>query len=86
MRVSGEADDPVLARRRRIGRWAAVARRTGWALYGVAVVAFLAGVVTGPTGVTVALVVGALAAGSLLLAPGIVFGFGVSAADREDRR
>lgn len=79
-------EDPVLARRRRIDRRAATARRAGWALYGVAVAAFLAGVVTGPSGVTVVVVIGALVAGSLLLAPAIVIGFGVSAADRDDRR
>ena len=76
--------DPVVARRRRIGRLAATARRAGWALYAVAVAVFVLGLVTGPSGVNVAVVIGALVAGSLLLAPGIVIGFGVRAADRDD--
>ena len=80
------SDDPVIDRRRRIGRRAATARRVGWALWAVAVAAFLVGVVTGPSGVTVAVVIGGLVAGSLLLLPAIVIGFGVSAADRDDHR
>ena len=76
--------DPVVARRRRIARLAATARRVGWAFYAVAVAVFVLGLVTGPSGITVVVVIGALVAGSVLLAPGIVIGFGVSAADRDD--
>ncbi|HLF40018.1 MAG TPA: hypothetical protein VI854_00955 [Acidimicrobiia bacterium] len=84
--MSDTPADPVVARRRRIGRLAANARRAGWALYAVAVVAFVAGVVAGPSGATVAVVIGALVLGSMLLLPAIVIGFGVSAADRDERR
>jgi hypothetical protein len=77
--------DPVRARRARIGRLAARARAAGWALFGVAVVAFAAGLILGLTGLVVAVVVGALVTGSLLLAPAIIIGFGVRAAEREDR-
>ena len=77
--------DPVRARRQRIGRLAAAARRAGWALFGLAVVAFVAGVVTGLTDVVVVVVVGSLAVGSVLLLPAIIVGFGVSAAERDDR-
>jgi hypothetical protein len=51
----------------------------------VAVVAFAAGLILGLTGLVVAVVVGALVTGSLLLAPAIIIGFGVRAAEREDR-
>jgi hypothetical protein len=78
--------DPVRARRARVGRLAARARAAGWALFGVAVAAFAAGLTLGLTGVVVAVVVGALVLGSLLLAPAIIIGFGVRAAEREDRR
>jgi len=77
--------DPVRARRARVGRLAARARAAGWALFGVAVVAFAAGLTLGLTGLVVAVVVGALVTGSLLLAPAIIIGFGVRAAEREDR-
>ena len=84
--MSAEAGDPVRERRERIGHLAATARRAGWALFGVAVVTFGAGVATGPSEIHVAVVVGALVLGSLLLAPAIVVGFGVRAAERDDRR
>jgi hypothetical protein len=77
--------DPVRARRARVGRLAARARAVGWALFGVAVVAFAAGLVLGLTGLAVAVVITALVLGSLLLAPAIIIGFGVQAAEREDR-
>jgi hypothetical protein len=77
--------DPVRARRARVGRVAAWARATGWALFGVAVAAFAAGLVLGLSGLVVAVVTSALVLGSLLLAPAIIVGFGVRAAEREDR-
>ena len=76
--------DPVRQRRERIGRRAAAARRAGWALFGLAVVAFVAGVVIGLTGLVVVVVVGSLALGSALLLPAIIVGFGVTAAERDD--
>jgi hypothetical protein len=51
----------------------------------VALVAFIVGAVTDFTGAIVALVVSALVIGSVLLAPAIVVGYAVKAADREDR-
>lgn len=78
-------DDPVLRRRARIARLAETGQRTGYALYGVAVVAFVVGAVAGFSGITVAVVVAALALGSALLAPAIVAGYAVKAAEREDR-
>lgn len=69
-----------------MGRLAAMAKRAGYLLYLVAVVAFAAGALRrdfGPPVVTV--VAAALGVGSLLLAPAIVIGYGVRAADREDR-
>ncbi len=79
------AADPVLTRRTRIARWVALGQRVGWALFGVACVAFVAGFVTGFEGWVVTVVVAAIVAGSLVLAPAIVFGYGVKAADRADR-
>ena len=51
----------------------------------VAVVVFIAGFVLGLTTAVVVIVVTALIVGSLFLAPAIVAGYGVKAADREDR-
>ena len=79
--------DPVRARRARMARLAAGAKRAGYALFLVAVLAFTAGAARrdfGPPVITIVAV--ALGVGSLLLAPAIVIGYGVRAADREDRR
>ena len=80
-----EEPDPVRQRRELVARLAAVARLAGWSLFGVAVVAFVFGLLAGLTGVVVVIVVGSLALGSTLLLPAIIVGFGVTAAEREDR-
>jgi hypothetical protein len=78
--------DPVLARRRQVARWVAVAQRVGYALLGVFCVLVAIGFPTGfPVWLSTAAVV-AIAVGSALLAPAIVLGYAVKAADREDRQ
>ncbi len=80
-----EANDPVLARRRRLARWAALGRRAGYGLYGVSLAAFAVGLTTGFTTAPATVATVALLAGSVLLAPSIIVGYGVRAADRADR-
>lgn len=77
--------DPVLVRRRRLARAAELGQRAGYALFGLAVVVFVVGFATGLTPGLVTAIVVALGAGSLLLAPAIVVGYAVKAADRDDR-
>lgn len=77
--------DPVLARRARIARLVAVGQRIGYGLFGLAIVLFVVGAVRGFTGRLVSVIVAAMVAGSLVLAPAIVFGYGVKAAVRDDR-
>lgn len=75
----------MLERRRRYARWAELGQRTGYGLYGLALVLFAVAVATDlPKGIIDVIVV-ALVLGSVLLAPAIVVGYGVKAADREDR-
>jgi ABC-type transport system involved in cytochrome bd biosynthesis fused ATPase/permease subunit len=78
--------DPVLVRRTRIARLVEVGQRVGYSLLLVAVVAFFVGLATGFTGLITVLVIGALVAMTVVLAPAIVFGYAVKAAEREDRR
>ena len=80
-----DAPDPVVVRRARIARWAAAGQRAGYALFGLAVILFVAGAAAGFSREVVVGVVAALAAGSVVLAPAIVFGYAVKAAEREDR-
>ena len=78
-------DDPVLARRARIGRTVALGQRIGYGLWLVAIVVFVVGAIVGFEPAMVTIVIGCLAAGSALLAPSIVISYGVRAADRADR-
>lgn len=76
--------DPVLDRRRRIARLVEVGQRAGYGAFGLAIVGFFVGLAVGfgrVSGVIVTLIV----VGSLVLAPAIVFGYAVKAAERQDR-
>jgi hypothetical protein len=83
--VTDPSSDPVILRRRRLARWADLGQRAGYALFGVAIVLFVVGFVVGFSSGMVTTVVVALVAGSLVLAPAIVIGYAVRAADRDDR-
>jgi hypothetical protein len=77
--------DPVLARRARIAHWCGVGKRVGYVLYGIALVLFFVGLAAGyDRGIATAIVV-ALVVGGAALVPAIVFGYGVKAAEREER-
>ena len=77
--------DPVLERRARIAHLVVIGQRVGYALFGLACVVFLAGFALGFHGWVTGLITASLVVGSLILAPAIVFGYGVKAADRADR-
>lgn len=78
--------DPVRARRARIARLAAAGRTIGYTLILVAVVAFAVGVAAGFTTAVTTTVTVALAASTVTLAPSMVAGYAVKAAEREDRQ
>ncbi|MGH9136754.1 MAG: hypothetical protein ACRD0G_06860 [Acidimicrobiales bacterium] len=77
--------DPVRARRARIARLVTIGQRVGYLLFLTAILLFVAGFVGSfSPGLTTA-VVACLVVGSLVLAPAIVFGYAVKAAEREER-
>ncbi len=80
-----DPNDPVLARRRQFARWSATGRRLGYGLYGLSLAAFGVGLAIGFTTVPATIATVALVAGSVLLLPSIIIGYGVRAADRADR-
>ncbi len=82
--ISFVEHDPVLDRRRRILRLVEVGQRVGYGAFGVAVALFFVGLVAGFGSVT-GPIVAAIVLGSAVLAPAIVFGYAVKAAEREDR-
>lgn len=77
--------DPVLVKRARIARWVLVGQRLGYGLFGLAMVVFVIGFIVGLAQWAVTLIVVCLVAGSIVLAPAIVFGYAVRAANRADR-
>jgi len=78
-------DDPVLARRARIARLAALGKRVGYLALGVAIVSFVAGAATSFAAWTVVLSTAGLVTACIVLPIPIVLGYGVRAAAREDR-
>lgn len=79
------AGDPVLERRARIARLVSIGQRVGYGLFGLAIVVFLVGFFVGLEPWAVTLIVVSMVVGSMVLAPAIVFGYAVKAADRADR-
>ncbi len=78
-------DDPIRRRRAQVARWTLVANRIGYLFLAAAVALFFLALALGFSGVMAGLVVGTLVAAFVLLAPSIVLGYAVKAAEREDR-
>jgi len=77
--------DPVRARRRKIAKYTLLANRVGYLFYALAIATFVIGFAISFNGTVSAIVIGSLVVGSVLLAPAIVLGYAVKAAEREDR-
>jgi hypothetical protein len=80
-----DARDPVLARRRRIARLVTIGKRVGYAALLVAIVVFFIGLVAGFPSWTVDVIVIALIVSIVVLPAPIVLGYGIRAAEREER-
>jgi hypothetical protein len=80
------APDPVVARRARLAHYVKIAKRAGYGALFVAIVAFAVGLATGFPDVLVALSIGGLVASCVVLPVPIVMGYGIRAAEREERR
>ena len=83
--MTSDPVDPVLERRARIARWVSLGQRVGYGLFLVAIVLFVAAFAVGFDGWIGPTIIACLIAGSLVLAPAIVFGYAVKAAERDDR-
>lgn len=77
--------DPVRARRRKIAKYTLLANRVGYLFYALAIATFIIGFAISFNATVSAVVIGSLVIGSVLLAPAIVLGYAVKAAEREDR-
>ena len=78
--------DPVLMRRRRIASLVRFGKTGGYGLFLIACIAFAVLIINKPTTFLTTVIVTCLGVGSILLAPAIVFGYGVKAAEREERQ
>ena len=83
--MSEATDDPIRRRRAVVARWTSIATRTGYVLLLAAVVIFFIALAVGFSGVMATLVLVPLLVSFALLAPAIVIGYAVKAAEREDR-
>jgi len=78
--------DPVRNRRKIISKWTNFAKRIGYLCYLVSIVAVAVGLSWRFTPLVGRIGTLSLMIGSVLLAPAIVLGYAVKAADREDRK
>ena len=77
--------DPVRARRERVAHLNLLANRIGYLFFALAISCFVMAWVIGFKGPLVTIVVASIFIGSILLAPSIVIGHAVKAAEREDQ-
>ena len=82
---ASNGEDPVVARRRRIGHWVRLGKRVGYTALLVAVVVFFVGLVAGFPAWTVDVIIVALVVSIVVLPAPIVLGYGIRAAEREER-
>ena len=77
--------DPVLAKRARASELANMGKRLGYSVILIAIVVFAIGVITGFEEWMVVVVTTCLALSAVFLVPAVIVGYGVSAANREER-
>lgn len=79
------ADDPVRARRARIERWSLLANRIGYLFVALAMALFFIAFAVGFSSAMATSVIVTFVIGCTLLAPSIIIGYAVKAAERDDR-
>ena len=79
------SSDPVRVRREHFARLTRLANRVGYLCFGVAIVTFVVGFIVSFNAAVATIVIVAILVGSILLAPAIVLGYAVKAAERDDR-
>ena len=77
--------DPVRARRQQVALWTKRANRLCYLCFGIAIVTFVVGFIVSFNSTVSTIVVVSMIVGSVLLAPAIVLGYAVKAAERDDR-
>ena len=65
--------------------WTKRANRLGYLFFGIAIVTFVVGFIVSFNSTVSTIVIASMIVGSVLLAPAIVLGYAVKAAERDDR-
>ena len=78
------SSDPVRARRTMIALWTKRANRLGYLLFAAAIALFLVAFVVDFNDTMVTFITICMVVGSILLAPAIVLGYAVKAAEKDD--
>jgi hypothetical protein len=86
MSVTDPSIDPVLERREKIRKLVRIGKSVGYGLFLAAIVVFIIARLDGPRDIYVQLLGVFMGIGSLFLAPAIVFGYAIGAAERDDRK
>ena len=82
---AADTTDPVRAKRATIAKWTLLANRVGYLFVALAMALFLMAFVLGFNSAMATLVIISFIIGCVLLAPSIIVGYAVKAAEREDR-
>lgn len=77
--------DPVRVRRAQIAKWTLLANRVGYLFVALAMALFFMAFLFGFTATMATLVIVCLVIGCVLLAPSIILGYAIKAAERDDR-
>jgi hypothetical protein len=77
--------DPVRVRRAKVAKYNLLANRIGYIFWAISMSTFVMAFAFGFKGPLVTVVIATLIIGSILLAPSIIIGYAVKAAEREDR-
>ena len=85
MNTPASSTDPVRVHRARVAKYTLLANRIGYLFFAVAIATFIIGFAISFNGAVSAVVITSLIIGSVLLAPAIVLGYGIKAAERDDR-
>lgn len=80
-----EETDPVRVRRAQIAKWTLLANRVGYLFVALAMALFFIAFAIGFSSVMATLVIVTFVIGCVLLAPSIIVGYAVKAAERDDR-
>ena len=80
-----DPSDPVVARRAQFARWCDLGKRAGYTAILVAMVVFVIGFIVDFTALVTNTVIICLALSAVFLIPAIIFGYGIKAAEQEER-